>query len=178
MTSRTASLTLAVAVLVAALVGCSPIPVPSSEPTPGFSSEAEAFAAAEETYRAYVDALNRVDLSDPQTFEDVYAWTTGELNASDRKGLTSYHADGASVSGSSSVQLVELDTENDDGVTLAVCLDVSAIEVLSSSGESLVDDDRTAVQSLSVELAPDDTSPTGLLVQSIGPRAGTPTCTS
>ncbi len=50
-----------------------------------FASEEEAFAAAEETYRAYVDALNQVDLSDPETFEAVYAWTTGDANADERK---------------------------------------------------------------------------------------------
>ncbi len=75
---------------------------PDPEPTPLFSSEEEAFAAAEETYRAYVDALNQVDLSDPETFEEVYAWTTGELNASDRKGLSD-HADGGIVGGDSNV---------------------------------------------------------------------------
>ena len=62
------------------LAGCVGDPGPV-ETTPGFASEEEAFAAAEETYRAYVDALNQVDLSDPETFEPVFAWTTGELNA-------------------------------------------------------------------------------------------------
>ena len=55
--ARTLASTLAAFAVVGALVGCAP----SSEPTPtptGFASEAEAFEAAEATYRAYVDATN------------------------------------------------------------------------------------------------------------------------
>ncbi|HOQ22628.1 MAG TPA: hypothetical protein PLN62_09415, partial [Microbacterium sp.] len=60
------------ALLALALVtGCAPEPAPTPTPT-GFASDDEAFAAAEATYRAYVDALNAVDLSDPATFEPVY----------------------------------------------------------------------------------------------------------
>jgi hypothetical protein len=40
------------------LLGCSPAPEPEPTPTPAFASEEEAFAAAEETYRAYIDAGN------------------------------------------------------------------------------------------------------------------------
>ena len=67
------------------LAGCAPTPPgPSPEPSVVFMTDDEAFAAAEATYRAYVDALNQVDLSDPDTFEAVYAWTTGEANANAR----------------------------------------------------------------------------------------------
>ena len=143
-----------------------------------FANEDEAFAAAEETYRAYVDALNQVDLSDPETFEAVYAWTTGELNASDRKGLSEYHADRVSVSGESQVAAVELKAFNttNESVQLAVCLDISTVEVVASNGDSLVDPDRTKVQSLIVSLDPDPASPTEMLITSIGPREGVPTC--
>ena len=78
----------AAAVLACVLItttGCFAQPDP--EPTPLFSSEEEAFAAAEATYRAYVDALNQVDLSDPETFEEVYAWTTGDANADDAQDV-------------------------------------------------------------------------------------------
>ena len=151
---------------------------PDPEPTPLFSSEEEAFAAAEKTYRSYVDALNQVDLSDPETFEEVYAWTTGDLNASDRKGLSTYHADGASVDGDSSVQLIAPPPEGSvlDGDGIAVCLNVSDVVVTDADGNSLVDPDRVAVQSLTVRTVPDDVSPTGVLISSIGPREGAPTC--
>ncbi len=88
MLRRVAAVTVALAMVVPLATGCQPDPAPS--PTgPAFATEEEAFAAAEETYRAYVDALNQVDLSDPETFEAVYAWTTGDANASERKTLSS-----------------------------------------------------------------------------------------
>ncbi len=74
-----------VAMVAPVVAGCAPDPAPAPTTAVSFSSEEEAFAAAEETYRAYVDALNQVDLSDPGTFEAVYAWTTGEANADERK---------------------------------------------------------------------------------------------
>ena len=47
--------------------GCAADPSVEPTPTPTFANEDEAFAAAEATYRAYVDALNQVDLADPAT---------------------------------------------------------------------------------------------------------------
>ena len=80
MISRVVAASLALALALGLTTGCQPEPRrhPSA---PAFANEEEAFAAAEETYRAYVDALNQVDLSDPETFEAVYAWTTGDANA-------------------------------------------------------------------------------------------------
>ncbi len=73
---RTAGLLIALAIATT-VSACTPEPAPTPTPT-GFASEDEAFRAAEETYRAYVDALNAVDLADPATFEPVFAWTTGD----------------------------------------------------------------------------------------------------
>ena len=80
----------------------------SASPTPMFASDEEAFAAAEATYRAYVDALNAVDLADPGTFDDVFIWTSGELNAADRKLLSAHHAAGVRKTGRQVSSLVTL----------------------------------------------------------------------
>lgn len=158
------------------LAACAPS-VDVVEPTPTFSSEAEAFAAAERTYLEYVDALNQVDLSDPETFEAVYAWTTGELNSADRTGLSTYHADRVTVSGESVVASME-GVEAFGEVKLAVCLDVSAVMLTDANGASLVESDRTGTQQLVVSLTRDPDSPTGLLIEGIGPRDKGPTCES
>ncbi len=99
MLRRVAALAFGLAIVAGLATGCRPEPAPS--PTaPVFSSEEEAFAAAEQTYRAYVDALNEVDLSDPATFEAVYAWTTGDANAQGSEDASvEMHADGWTVSG-------------------------------------------------------------------------------
>jgi hypothetical protein len=165
--------------LVGAMVtGCSgqPAPEPSTPSAPTFASDEEAFAAAEETYRAYVDALNQVDLSDPATFEPVFAWTTGELNASDRKGLTRYHAEEVALSGTSKVTLVQPANRSPNSLDIAVCLDVSQIELIGADGASLVDLDRVDVQTITVTLEEALSSPTGFLVSAIGPRDGHPAC--
>ena len=176
MTSRPVPLALVALALAGIVAGCAPTPASTPTPTSGFASDAEAFAAAEETYRAYVDALNRVDLSDPETFEDVYAWTTGELNASDRHGLSGYHADGLRVTGESVIQVLEPRATTSNWTELAACLDVSSVEVVDAAGESLVDADRADVQTLTVRLVEADESPTNMKVQSIGPREGEPKC--
>ncbi len=162
---------------VALVAGCTPQPEPDASQQP-FATEEEAFAAAEETYRNYVDALNDVDLSDPETFEPVYEWTTGDLNASDREGLSQYHATGAQVSGESTPVLIEpADVNASEGrVDLAVCLDVSAVNVQSTDGSSLVDPNRVPIQSLAVSLTSASDSETGLKVASISGRDGEPTC--
>src|SRR5690606_38234156 len=81
-------------VLSALLVGCSPEPDPTPTPTAAFASEEEAFAAAEETYRAYIDAFNAVDLQDPATFEPLLATSVGEYQSNERKQLSEMHAEG------------------------------------------------------------------------------------
>lgn len=174
---RSAAVVVALAVTLGA-TACQPEPTPT--PTgPAFASEDEAFAAAEETYRAYVDALNQVDLSDPETFEAVYAWTTGELNASDRKGLSEYHANGVRVSGSSEIRSLEPSSYDAETPTveLNVCLDVSNVALTSAAGESLVDPNRVNVQSLTVTVVAAEEDAALMKVASIGPREGGPLCT-
>lgn len=147
--------------------GCLPQPAP--EPSPAFSSEAEAFAAAEETYRAYVDALNQVDLSDPETFEDVYAWTTGDANAGARESFSQMHADGWTVTGTSGYSnFVGTDFDpgdSDETVKADVCLDVTNVDVLDAGGESVVPNDRRDRQPATLAFAEADTS-TGLAIAS------------
>ncbi|GAA2992864.1 hypothetical protein GCM10010460_32080 [Microbacterium terrae] len=161
----------------AALSACTAT-APEPTETALFSDEDEAFAAAEATYRAYVDALNAVDLSDPDTFEDVYAWTTGDLNASDRKGLSAYHADGVVVAGDSVITILEPFDISDslDAVQLAACVDISDVNVFDSEGDSLVDADRPDFQQTTVTLEESTNSETGLLVASISPRTDGTKC--
>lgn len=132
------------------LAGCT---TPSPEPTPtptGFATEAEAFAAAEATYRAYVDALNQVDLSDPATFEPFYGLTNGDLNASDRETFSGYHAEGITKTGEVEVTQVSGAEWSEPIATLRVCYDVSNVEIVDAKGTSLVTDRRPDVQSLDV----------------------------
>jgi len=176
-TSRRFAAIAALSLVAGLLGGCVAEPAPA-ETTPGFASEEEAFAAAEETYRAYVDALNQVDLSDPETFEPVFALTTGELNASDREGLSGYHADGFTVQGDSVITILEPHDydPSTQSAFLSACLDVSAVDVVDAAGNSVVASDRVAIQTLMVTVVTGGSSPTGGLVSVIGPRQDAPAC--
>lgn len=163
MLARVARL-LAVVALVGAAAGCTPSPTPSPT-SPAPLTDEEAFAAAEETYRAYVDALNQVDLSDPATFEPVYALTTGEANASARESLTQMNADGWSVSGESSVISIAPRERDVDLASIDICVDVSRVELTDADGVSVVSPDRPDRQAMTV-----DVRVTARLIERFTPR--------
>ncbi|MBB2976824.1 hypothetical protein FHX49_002410 [Microbacterium endophyticum] len=166
MNSRTVlPLLLATVVVVVGVSGCAATPEPAEETTAEWT-EAEAFAAAEETYRSYVDALNQVDLSDPDTFEAVYAWTTGDANTGERESLSKMHAEGWTVSGESKVLSFDPASfsSSDMEVSGVVCLDISSIEVVNSSGEDQVDEDRLDVYPLNVKFSVERSTDTGMQI--------------
>ncbi len=143
------------------LTACAPTASPTPSPTTtGFASEEEAFAAAEATYRAYVDALNEVDLSDPATFEPLFVLTTGDLNELDKKSFSDLHADGSVVSGKTQIVAVQPIDASADEVRLAACVDVSDVELEDASGNSLVQEDRP---DLRAETATIERTPEGKL---------------
>lgn len=140
------------ALLALALVtGCAPEPAPTPTPT-GFASDDEAFAAAEATYRAYVDALNAVDLSDPATFEPVYSLLSGSALSSSKRTLSQLHAEGYLRSGDTDFRQAVLDSADLEArrITISLCLDVSQVDIVDSSGSSVVGADRLDVQPLDV----------------------------
>lgn len=175
-----ATATVLLAVSIIALTGClGSTPEPTPTPTAVFSSEEEAFAAAEETYLAYVEAANSVDLSSPATFQPMFALTTGKLSADARKTFSQMHADGWIVRGRTVVVLAEpLDVASDyKRVDLALCQDVSDVTVVDSAGDSVVSPDRPDVQSLRATFVADESSPTGYLIEEItGREAEGPSC--
>lgn len=141
----------ATALAVALTTACTPDPAPSPTPT-GFASEEDAFAAAEATYRAYVDALNDVDLADPATFEPVYDKLSGNALSDSKRTLSRLHADGYTRTGETLVGQEQLaSAELSSGrVTLSLCLDVTDVDVLDETGSSVVSPDRVDVQPLDV----------------------------
>lgn len=143
MIARRSAALLATVALVTALAACAPAAAPKPSPTPtGFASKEEAFAAAEKTYRAYVDALNEVDLSDPATFEPLFALTAGDLNKMDRESFSQLHADQTVVAGRTEIVSIAPISASSTEAQLSVCLDVSGVVLTDASGKSLVEKDR------------------------------------
>ena len=163
-----------IAVALAVMSGCTPDGGPT--PSPTVSSSAEAFAAAEGTYRAYVDARNSVDLSKPSTFEPMFRWLTGDELANAKKSYSGMSAEGVVIHGSSHVVLVEPASISNHDLDLAVCLDVSAVTIVDRDGKSLVSDDRPKVQPLDITFVRSTASPTGWLISGTHGREGDPLC--
>jgi len=158
MSTRYPAAALALAVVAAALSGCAPAPQPTPTPTPAFASEEEAFAAAEEVYREYNEAVNAErrgdDSVDPRDFLIGLA-LEGDTDA--RRILAE---EGLTISGDGEVaEFVLLQTELESGaasVQVLVCLDVSETTVLDAKGFDVTPPDRDLRVPLQVTLDESD----------------------
>lgn len=137
------------------LSGCAAPPDPEPTPSPMFSSEEEAFAAAEEVYRAYWGAHVFVDYSDPTTFEYLLKQLSGDLQATERKSLSRAHAEGYTRHGEPTVvSFTGVKVDADTGTMWAhACIDLRGVAVYDRDGMSLVADDRADTLALEVEFS-------------------------
>lgn len=140
-----------VAALVAtlALAGCTPSPEPTPSPT-GFASEEEAFAAAEATYRAYVDAGNTLR-SDPSADVDPSDYLTGKALSAELESRAAIENSGRHLDGLIEIQSVHPIRGDLSTALIGVCLDVSATRVLDDSGLDVTPSDRPSLLGLEIE---------------------------
>ena len=144
-------ITTAVVAAAIGLAGCTPAPVPEPTPTPLFASEAEAFKAAEQVYRDYVDAGNarRTDPSaGPESYligdaldDDIATQRMlkeRKVHVTGRNELTDFRGtDFDRVAGS---------------VDADVCLDVSGSRVVAEDGADVTPADRNNLVSIHVRI--------------------------
>lgn len=147
---RRLSLFAALALTATLLAGCGGEPAPV-ETTPAFASEDEAFAAAEATYRAYVDASN-TSLKSDQSETDPTQFLIGlalegeldssrELAESARKITGEFRVD--------RVSLRQFDAES-KSVVIAACLDISGTAIVNASNEDVTPAERVSVVPLEI----------------------------
>ena len=153
--ARTGSALAAAGLLIGMLSACTPEAEPTPKPTKtaAFASDEEAFAAAEETYRAYTGAMNAVDLADPASFEVLYRYSVGDFQAADRRTYSELHAEGLRMTGEvrlASFEGLRFDAQEQQ-VIAHVCVDVSNSDVVNETGQSQVSPDRPALNSLMVD---------------------------
>ncbi|WEK14993.1 MAG: hypothetical protein P0Y48_02960 [Candidatus Microbacterium phytovorans] len=154
MMRKTVVTTLAATVVVAGLCGCAPDPFadPTPAPTPsgvvsGFASDEEAFAAAEATYRAYVDAVNE-RRKDPRSEPDPLSFMTKSGSAEERSAESELRSRGWKIVGDSSIASVTPIFADESSATLNVCLDASGTTVVDGKGNDVTPrerDDRVSV---------------------------------
>lgn len=143
-------------VLVAAavgLAGCTPGPAPKPTPTPLFTSEAEAFKAAEQVYRDYTDAgnagRNGSSSADPQKY------LAGSALDDDIKSRRELKDAGLKVTGNLVVRSFsgkDYDQES-DSVSAVVCVGASDTRVTNENGADVTPADRPSVSAVAVSFA-------------------------
>lgn len=144
-----------------AAVGCAPTPAPIPSATAtGFASDEEAFAAAEATYRAYVDATN-ARRSDPESKPDPTDFLTGEAYNDEHATNETLSQRGWRIIGDTTLMSFKRLSVDPAGVSLEACLDSTGTRVLNQSDADVTPPDRVIVQSLSLKLV---STAAGLLV--------------
>lgn len=143
--------TLSVALLWA-LAGCTTSEPPEPTPTSPFANEEEAFAAAEETYRAYASAENA--RRDDPAAPDPQVFLTGDALENDIDGQRRFAELGVHLVGPSEVTSFEAQTASRDNSTVAaiVCLDSTAARLVDDAGTDVTPEERDATLALEVSL--------------------------
>jgi hypothetical protein len=141
------------ALVMLTLAGCTtPEPTdPTPTPTSAFASEEEAFAAAEATYRAYVDAVN-ARREDPTAVPAPTDFLIADALEAEISAENIKTSEGLSISGSTVVTGVEGVTwePQRDEVELTVCVDSSGTTVHDVTGTDVTPKDRPEIYALRV----------------------------
>lgn len=164
---RTGSALAAAGLLVGMLSACAPEadPTPIPTKTAAFATDEEAFAAAEETYRAYISDLNETDLRNDDTFEPVYSWLAASALSSERENLSYYHAEQLTRVGETAFDSFAPVSRSANGIVANLCLDVSGVDLLDVHNQSVLPEDRVNRRALKVTFVPANT-PTHLKIAS------------
>ena len=129
------------AILLTGCLGTTPEPTPT--PTAVFASEEEAFAAAEETYRGYIEAVNS-RWADPSSEPDPQSFLVEIALEEDIASANEMDQVGISVVGSSVVTEVSPVAANEiaGDVVIRACLDSSGTKIVNEIGEDVTLADR------------------------------------
>jgi hypothetical protein len=153
MRSAIAALGLGTTLTLAGLASCSsppgPIEMPGPDPssTPVFASDAEALAAAEDAFGAYIEASNRLGQSGWLETDELIEAMRGDALQAELDLATDYAAKRWKQVGDTTYDSMTLQQIRDNGsgptlITVYVCADVSSVDVLDASGDSVVGSDR------------------------------------
>ena len=123
--------------------------------TPGLDPEADV-AAAIKTHEAYVEASNRLDVSDRETWDPVLDLLLDDYRASSVAIYEQMAADGESFNGSARILSAEPGEVYANILRLHVCTDFSELLLLDRSGTMIGKPTDYTVRSLNVVLEPVD----------------------
>jgi hypothetical protein len=142
---------MAVVAVAFGLAACAPGPAPKPTPTPLFASEAEAFKAAEQVYRAYVDAAN-ARRSNPST--DAESFLVGKALEEDIGIQRTLKERNVHVAGKNVLTNFRGTRFNRGlgSVDAELCLDVSESRVIAEDGTDVTPAERISLVSMQVRM--------------------------
>jgi hypothetical protein len=163
----------ALATLLLAGCGSTPIPPPTPAPTtsaPVFASEDEALAAATEAYAAFLAMSDLILAEGGANPERIIDYATDEMVDIEMKGYLNaqaegYHSTGSSAFANVTLQRVEPSTRT-KAVSVYLCSDVSEVDVLNEKGESVVAPNRPSRTAFQITFDVVATNPLRLKVAS------------
>ncbi|MGF3055071.1 hypothetical protein [Microbacterium sp. YY-01] len=124
--------------------GCTtaPEPTPTPTPEPTFTEE-EAFALAEETFRAFHREQQKINFRDPKQFERLRPFTTHTRFLAEKKSLTNAFARGETLVGTPEIVWFRLhEMISSTELTARVCEDITDVDVIDEAGNSIVTAER------------------------------------
>ncbi|MBN9215909.1 MULTISPECIES: hypothetical protein [unclassified Microbacterium] len=152
----------AVVLTLALVTACTPDPEPTPTPT-GFASEEEAFAAAEATYRAYVDALNR-SRTDASAVPPPESFLSGDALTQSIEVDQQLADAGLQLVGPAVVIGIQGIEWRAESASIGACMDYTEARVVDSAGTDVTPADRPNRASLIIEVV--FAAPAPLIVQS------------
>ena len=170
---RTGRLILAVAMLLA-LAGCAPAgqqaaSSPTARATPVFASDAEALAAAEKAYAAYLKVSASITSAGGSSPSLIDTFVT-ESEATTEHRTYKYFSDGGLRSqgspslGPMNLEHINYDTSGIATLVVHACIDASNVRILDSSGVDVTPADRLNMTPLEITMRSSAEFPTKLLV--------------
>ncbi|GAA3023978.1 hypothetical protein [Microbacterium dextranolyticum] len=124
------------------VTACTPAPAPTPTPT-GFASDEEAFAAAESTYRAYVNADN-ASRKDPTSTPRPTDFLTGEALNAEMASERKFSDAGVKLTGDVLIASIRQLEASSTKAKIEACLDVTGTRVMNSEGVDVTPTDRSA----------------------------------
>ncbi|WP_295014034.1 hypothetical protein [uncultured Microbacterium sp.] len=145
------ALVVAIGVVAIGLAGCAPGPAPKPTPTPLFTSEADAFKAAEQVYRDYIESVNAHE-TDPAS--DPQRYLAGGALEEDISSVRDQELSGKKIVGATEVALYRSESYDSASTTVKsfVCLDVSSSRILDANGNDITPQDRPPVVAVAVSM--------------------------
>lgn len=129
------------------VVGCSPTSEPDPIPTPLFQTDEEAFAAAEATYRAYVDALNSFRAG---VQVEPFNFLTGEALESGVNARRQLEDSGVRIEGVSILRSFTGQQVTPESIVSFACVDASETRVVATNGTDRTPASRSVVSGFEI----------------------------